>query len=480
MDYKQKYLKYKNKYFGLKDTHSDLMIEKLNGGDGRFDNREKNYNLFGGYRLNKENKKRYLELLKKLTISTEDSIRQIDEDPFEDPLSQDNISAIESEPLNTDITEKIRQSNILKSLLLFIGATLDNVVGEYEKYYLEFIKIFIYEGIIDQKKREFNKLKSTSLKIIKNFMEYYIKKEVINLTIYNTLCLLCSTFYTMMSLLYGNLFLNQLGEMEIFEFFKNFLMDESNDVYYDHDIFSDRDPRAQSNEPIPNPNSIQKIIIYMKHNYYLSKLIHDSIIKDDEKFYMFVYIDLFSLADICKSYSKQQYFIGITTDMIMADGLLYSPFEFSLHDINHCMAREINLLRLEDSQMLLNYEKQFITWLTKQKIDKENLYKIYLTLFIIMHENSVENFLIKKIDVTGVNYYKTNHNELCRPVIANLSVWVEGPLRDLIPKKTRDTLPQFYSGKLYIIQKYRVDAFELFKEKWNEFVDTVMIIESTK
>ena len=97
-----------------------------------------------------------------------------------------------------------------------------------------------------------------------------------------------------------------------------------------------------------------------------------------------------SLLQIIESYANSIYLIGIVTDMAFADGNYYTPYEFMHHDLTHRSNRNIF-----DKNISIN-EIKFINYIKINTIlTYDDKYKIYIMLFILIHE-SVGDVILNK------------------------------------------------------------------------------------
>jgi hypothetical protein len=95
----------------------------------------------------------------------------------------------------------------------------------------------------------------------------------------------------------------------------------------------------------------------------------------------------FSVYELISSLSHDVFLIGITTDLEMADGHKYTPFEFMHHDMIHAINRGYNGYTIE-------YSKPFIKHVAS--IDNiDAITAINIILFIIMHE-SIDEYLLSE------------------------------------------------------------------------------------
>ena len=175
------------------------------------------------------------------------------------------------------------------------------------------------------------------------------------------------------------------------------------------------------------------------------------------KQYVCVILGELSLFEILYSLANNVNLVGITTEMEWADGNYYTPFEFMDHDITH----GYNLFFSDHYST--NLYKTFIKYLLDNKdlIDKDELTKILIILFLIKHEdvfpNSESNaILLKPIINTTIAVFS--------PIILEARYWIDihffGGL-----------LPEYIFDNSSKIQEYLFNAFETFKNIWNTFFD---------
>ncbi len=182
--------------------------------------------------------------------------------------------------------------------------------------------------------------------------------------------------------------------------------------------------------------------IYTSPGFTYKPLIHtsdqnnDSICPDLSGSYIIVILGKMKLIDLIKSMANQVYFIGLTTDIEYADGIMMTPFDFMRHDIIHSsrVLQDLDYFRPD-----LSYVKEFI-----EHIDNNNKYnqkKLQTALFLLMHETfGGYHYLSRPI----INFFNKGKKlsflkEILFQDISNISKWRDTTYFGLIlPKNIRE------------------------------------------
>jgi hypothetical protein len=253
-----------------------------------------------------------------LYILTDDSAKtfkphQLDDDKY--IVKPDVFNKIIQSP---DVT----QSDILKTLLLYVKHGLIEGVNEYTKS-----DKFQQLHQIQQLQQLLNEDKD---KIIQNIDNWLKEENILNLCIYNLICLQCVILFT----IYTEILYKPVEFEKSFETKYNYAEYEMlSEDYCDIKFLEENIPRNL------------KCILEVKK------------IEESKRFFIFVFLDILSIRDICETYSKDIYLIGMTTQSISVDAKLYNPYSFSIHDIGHVSNR---YHRVENLGTCLINEQKFI------------------------------------------------------------------------------------------------------------------------
>jgi hypothetical protein len=170
------------------------------------------------------------------------------------------------------------------------------------------------------------------------------------------------------------------------------------------------------------------------------------------------------LIDLIKSMANQVYFIGLTTDIEYADGIMMTPFDFMRHDIIHSsrVLQDLDYFRPD-----LSYVKEFI-----EHIDNNNKYnqkKLQTALFLLMHETfGGYHYLSRPI----INFFNKGKKlsflkEILFQDISNISKWRDTTYFGLIlPKNIRENKEDT------VIVEYINSCFEYLQTVWNNYFNT--------
>jgi len=202
-----------------------------------------------------------------------------------------------------------------------------------------------------------------------------------------------------------------------------------------------------------------KDIVYKKSNNYILDMLYKRkspeillTYKDITKSRIICYLDYITVKEIIFSYLHEIYYLGINENLDYADGRELTPFEFLHHDITHANNRCVRGCNIK-------LEKEFYDYLEKEIILPEQKKQIYIIFFLLVHE-SISEYLM---ETETTIYDSFNFDNLLPEFIPNLQNWLN---------------PNFYNGLLPVnlredekkIKIYLFDSFELFKQKWNEFI----------
>ena len=166
-----------------------------------------------------------------------------------------------------------------------------------------------------------------------------------------------------------------------------------------------------------------------------------------EKARIFCIFGNLSEYEIIKALSYDIFLIGIVTTMTIADGRLYTPFEFMHHDLIH--ARNRGVYEEYDTK----YSREFI--LNNKVDDKYKIKQIHTILFMIMHESIDEYILSEK--TLPYNYF----NSLNPPFVTNIANWNNinfyGGLLPIDIFNSQSPLP------------YLNDSYNILAHEWNNY-----------
>ena len=165
-----------------------------------------------------------------------------------------------------------------------------------------------------------------------------------------------------------------------------------------------------------------------------------------------------TLEELLISLSEKINLVGIVPTVSWADGVLYNPFGFMCHDLNHGYNRE------SGSTINTRYSKPFIEYIMTHKDEYGNdeygynkLVRISIILFLIMHESQNENELLNKPVLEG----KFDKLQNPRIMLSETYLWTDiHNLGGLLPEKI------FNDGTF---KKYLDDSYKLLQIEWDNY-----------
>jgi len=178
--------------------------------------------------------------------------------------------------------------------------------------------------------------------------------------------------------------------------------------------------------------------------------------KNIKKSRIICYLDYISEKEIVFSYVHDIYYLGISEKLDYADGREMTPFEFLHHDITHANNRGY------PDGFDIELEKEFYDYLETQGLSPEAKKQIYIIFFLIVHESANEYLIGNRIEIKDSDDFYS----LVPRSIQNMDNW---------------TSPNFYNGLLPSdlrevpadqakIRDYLTKSFAAFKTEWNNFV----------
>jgi hypothetical protein len=183
-----------------------------------------------------------------------------------------------------------------------------------------------------------------------------------------------------------------------------------------------------------------------------------------------VLLGVLTFPEIINSLNKGISLIGITNKMDYADGFYYTPLEFMLHDLQHTES-EVN----ETVKILIN---NLLTSFIDAKIDSnydDNKHKLYIILFLIMHEFSSLTEILEK-PIISLEELKTLDGQNCFNEIDNLekydndNEWLDKTnYGGLLPRQFTNFSGDINTEKHTEIYTYLYECFNYFINEWNTF-----------
>ena len=184
-----------------------------------------------------------------------------------------------------------------------------------------------------------------------------------------------------------------------------------------------------------------------------------------------VLLGILTFPEIINSLNKGISLIGITNKMDYADGFYYTPLEFMLHDLQHTES-EVN----ETVKILKN---DLLTSFINAKIDSnydDNKHKLYIILFLIMHEFSSLTEILEKSEIS-LEELKTLDRQGCFEEIDNLekyaddNEWLDKTnYGGLLPTEFNNFRGDINTEQHKEIYDYLYECFNYFINDWNTFL----------
>jgi len=168
------------------------------------------------------------------------------------------------------------------------------------------------------------------------------------------------------------------------------------------------------------------------------------------------YVPFFSLEELVEGFIHNINYIGIVEEFTWAGGIFQSPYLYMCHHLAH-FSNQDNL------DILKKFKSVGIKLLDNIKtLPKDDIYSIYLILFLIIHESDKMNILLDRINnnLTFNDITTESLNFHIRDIKSWLNVHFYG---GLVPKHILDINKY---DKTFLVS-YLEDSFNIFKRECN-------------
>ena len=240
---------------------------------------------------------------------------------------------------------------------------------------------------------------------------------------------------------------------------------------------------AKFNEHQFYKSEYEKLIVLEWDNFNIVIKNYDFVYKYNKPGIVLSLLGELSLLQIIESYSKKIYICGVVIDYTYADGMLQNPIGFMYHDTVHENNRQYFG---EAEKENFEAEKEFIVHIkseySKLNLEQERLtelYEITLLLFLIMHEETSNEYQLLKDKKTMFNVKNvfSSRLECKKPYINQWGAHMGGTrfvdindLGGLLPDEFKNPeKTKILEEKYDYICRYLDKVCIVFNKEWNEF-----------